>query len=651
MQSSRLSRALHRTLQLPLLGEFSLKALLVLVGTLAVSLAIWFGLDQHSVHIRLTLVTFVAAIAGWVFTRINDTYIALAAAMSFALAGLERPEDFFSSLGDSMVWLLLAAFFVAVAVRQSGLAQRLARAVAARARSVEGLFYALTAVIVVTAYFIPSTSGRAALMLPVFMAFASVLPRRVVTALAILFPVAILLSAVASLIGAGAHLITADVVVQMGGERLDFLRWMVLGTPLALVSSFASTWVILRLFLSPQERSQRLELAHQLKADAAPLKVSPSELYVLWVVLGLVGLWMTEELHGLNNTLVALLGAMAVTLPRLGNISFKEGLKGVEWNILLFMAATLELGEALVESGAAGLLVEGLFSTLQSSALSSPWAVAGLVILVSLTAHLVIVSRSARSTVLVPLVVVLAAGLGYNGTALAFISTAAAGFCLTLMVSAKPLGLYGQMERPTFTQSDLLRLSSVLLPLHAVILSVFAFLIWPAMGLSLERAKPYASPPPVWQALPPMFNPSPPPVQKPYLKPQPQKTKEPTVAQRITPPGSLQQRTNPNPSGTRPDPNPRSQTLLPNRSTVRPADPRPIARLRSISDARPVQRAPQAGARPNSQDSPLTPRAQPRPFEQTLQERQRSLRKQQLIEENQRRERERRALRRDRSGD
>ncbi len=468
----------------------SLRAFLGLLAVLAGVLLIWWGVEAESPQVRLALVVFVLAIGGWVFTRIDDTYIALAAATGLVLLGLEQPKGFFDSLGDSMIWLLLAAFFVATAVRQSGLAQRLAFALAARARSVQGLFYALSGVILITAFFIPSTSGRAALLLPVFTAFAAVLPPRGVRALALLFPTVILLSAVASLIGAGAHLITAEMILRMGGERLDFFRWMVLGTPLALASSLASTWVILHLFLSRQERLQSLEASPHL--PLAPSRLSPAERYMLVVLIGLVGLWMSEPLHRLDSTLVALLGAMVVTLPRFGIISFREGLKGVEWNILLFMAATLELGEALVRSGAAQALVEGAFEYAKNRGFEGSWALVGLVILLSLLSHLVIVSRSARSTVLVPLVVVLAGGAGYNSAALAFISTAAAGYCLSLMVSAKPLGLYGQMERPTFTQADLFRLSAVLLPLHGVLLGLFAFLIWPVMGLPLVNQPPQA---------------------------------------------------------------------------------------------------------------------------------------------------------------
>jgi solute carrier family 13 (sodium-dependent dicarboxylate transporter), member 2/3/5 len=126
------------------------------------TLGVWFGTDW-TVNARVTAIAFCLAIIGWVFTKINDTYIALGAAMLLALSGVNQPDAFFAALGDSMIWLLLAAFIVAAAVKASGLATRLASLVAARTRTVNGLFYALTFVIILTAFFIPSTSGRAAL--------------------------------------------------------------------------------------------------------------------------------------------------------------------------------------------------------------------------------------------------------------------------------------------------------------------------------------------------------------------------------------------------------------------------------------------------------------------------------------------------------
>lgn len=88
------------------------------------------------------------------------------------------------------------------------------------------------------------------------------------------------------------------------------------------------------------------------------------------------------------------------------------------------MAATLVLSEALIKSGAAEWLVHQMFiawgghNSLTSTSLVISVAV------ISLLAHLGITSCIARSSVLVPLVILLAVSLGYNATAFAFLSTA-----------------------------------------------------------------------------------------------------------------------------------------------------------------------------------------------------------------------------------
>jgi hypothetical protein len=59
---------------------------------------------------------------------------------------------------------------------------------------------------------------------------------------------------------------------------------------------------------------------------------------------------------------------LVVTLPRLELVPFKNALKAVEWNMLLFMAATLKLGDGLVESGAVELIVRNAFQSLDNAA-------------------------------------------------------------------------------------------------------------------------------------------------------------------------------------------------------------------------------------------------------------------------------------------
>jgi solute carrier family 13 (sodium-dependent dicarboxylate transporter), member 2/3/5 len=454
---------------------------------------VWRGIPQLDVAARGALIIFGITLGAWVFSRLEETVVALAALLALGLTGIIEPTAMFDSLGHSLIGLMLASFIIAAAANATGLSQGLATAVARRARSVEQLCYWLTAANLVTALFVPATSARAALMAPVFLALNRHFNEpRIGKVLALVFPTAILLSAAASLTGAGAHLLTADLVAQLGGERLDFLRWLTLGLPFALVSSFGSTWVILRLFLTEPERRQALTLESGWAnggETAIPEVSRPKQYYVLGVILAMIGLWATTGLHGLDNSLVAVLGALAVTWPGLGPISLKKGLKAVEWGLLLFLAAALELGESLVRTGAAEWLVGHLFTGL-SGLSGNALLLAGGVAVIGLLSHLAITSRSARAAILIPAVILFALSSGYNPAALAFSAAIASGYCLTFTVSAKPMALFAQLPTATYAPADLLRLSSVLLPLHFLLLLLFSWLIWPALGLELTVATP-----------------------------------------------------------------------------------------------------------------------------------------------------------------
>lgn len=131
-----------------------------------------FGLVSLDRPARAALILFGLAIIGWGLTRLDDTLVALLAALGMALWVFPMPDPVFAALGNDLVWLLIAAFILADALKRAGLADRIARLVAARARTPRALFHGLGLVMLATAFVVPSTSGRAALMIPVHAALA-----------------------------------------------------------------------------------------------------------------------------------------------------------------------------------------------------------------------------------------------------------------------------------------------------------------------------------------------------------------------------------------------------------------------------------------------------------------------------------------------
>ncbi|MFS8098924.1 anion permease [Lentzea alba] len=518
----------------------------------------------------LTLVVFGMAVLLWVCTPLDDTFVALAAVAALLLFGV-LPASSLAALGSSTTWLLIAAFVLAAGVTASGLPLRLASWLVGRARTVRGLAHLTALALLLTAFFVPSTSGRAALALPVCSALRTRLNSRVARALGVLFPSVILLTAVASLVGAGAHLITSSLLETATGQGIGFGWWLLLGVPLALVSAHVTAEIVLWRFttrsdrvapllavplgagsswesptvelpvrtlvpativasaLVPAARSEgrlqgvpcskyptrqrqfrTLELPPTPTASAttglrmfttatgasqltgpqtfttpmgSPQLAEPSRLNGSqqltrpeWTALALVLTvslaWLTEPRHHIRPEVIALAGAVVITAPRLGTTTMKRAFADIPWSLLLFMAATTMLGTALIDSGAGNLL----------AGLVSPTHLLPTVIVVSLLAHLVIQSRSARSSVLIPIVIPLAVTAGLNPVALAFASTAAAGFCHTLTSSAKPVALFSDAYRPR----DLLKLSALLAPVTAGLVFGFAVLVWPHLGLPLH---------------------------------------------------------------------------------------------------------------------------------------------------------------------
>ncbi|WP_234804082.1 SLC13 family permease [Ensifer adhaerens] len=466
-------------------GHMPVSQVRLLVGAMLVAFAavlIFLAADGLALPMRLSLMVFATTLICWTIFDLPETPVALAGAAALAVTGAVGEEAVYAALGNDIVWLMMAASVIAAVLQASGLVERLAFRLLARFRDVSRLFWVVTPTIFVTAFVIPSTSARAAIFMPVFLGLASTIGRPGITrALALLFPSVILLSAAASLTGAGAHLVAVDFIRRSGGEAPGFLGWALLAAPFALLTSLIACGLILRFFLDEADRHWRLNL------PAAPTEkraFSAQDKAILAVTAAIVAALATSDLHGIALPVVALVGALVLASEKISGMPFRKALKGVEWNLLLFLAGTLVIGEALLSTGTATELADRLISAFGQIGKPPAWLVVLLAIAVATFAHIVIASRTARATVLIPAVALPLAGFGVSPANLIMVTAIGSGFCQTLMVSAKPVALFGGMEPPAFSPSDLLRLAVMLALPFIALLALFALAIWPAVGLA-----------------------------------------------------------------------------------------------------------------------------------------------------------------------
>lgn len=449
---------------------------LITIAAIAVSL-------PHSLPIqgRLALFTFLVATIFWSTTKINAAYVALGSAILLVLTGAISQEQFFASMGSDVVWLMIGAFILGDAVKQTGLAARLTHMVVAKANNVANLFWLLTTVLIPLSFLIPSTSGRAAVTYPVFRSItAAIDDKQIRRALCLLMPTIILVSTIVSLTGAGSHLVANDLLEQIAKQEISFGQWVLYGLPFGVIASYLSCWVISRMFLKTRQLQQPLTLP-QLEMQSLSL----TEQKTLGITLLMLFLWLTETWHGLEIATVTIMGAMLLTMPKFGVIQWKNSVKAVSWNLIIFVAATLTLGRSLIQSGASQWIFDHIFHWSDVRSAQSSLIIFLVLAIISLTSHIYMTSHTARAAALVPPLLYLASSLNVNPVAVLFLSTLGMDYCLTFPVSSKALLVYQDLEEGGFRPKDLLRLSSVLIVIHLVLMVLFYYTWWRWVGLSL----------------------------------------------------------------------------------------------------------------------------------------------------------------------
>ena len=458
-----------------------LKPVFLLLGVIGIGVGVSL-IQDLAITGRLSLLIFGVTVIVWTFTSLNVSYVAVCAALVLVLTGVMRQAQMFDALGDEIIWLMIGAFILGEAIKQTGLAMRLTQFIVSRVRTVESLFWLMTVLVVPLSFLIPSTSGRAAVTLPVFRSVAGELRNAKTTrALSLLIPTVILVSTIVSLVGAGSHVIANELLIQMTQQHISFSQWALYGLPFGIAASLLSCWVIIHLFLDRRQRQQPIYLA---PINANQSSWTRSEWVASAIALGMLLLWLTENLHGIKLATVAIVGSILLAMPKFGVITWKVALNSVSWHLIMFVSAALVLGKSLIESGAAQWILDHTFRLSGLDSHGSQGIILVILTLITLTSHLYMTSHAARAVALVPALISLATTLHLNPVAVMFIGTLGMDYCLTMPVSSKALLVYQDDNSRTFSPQDLFCLSLVMLPLHLGLVILFYHTYWHWVGLS-----------------------------------------------------------------------------------------------------------------------------------------------------------------------
>lgn len=220
---------------------------------------------------------------------------------------------------------------------------------------------------------------------------------------------------IATPVGNGANIVALGYLRELAGIPVNFLTWMVVGVPAALMILPPAYLILVRVF--PPEEIDPEQAPPEVEAVVKPVGLTASEWKALSVFLLAVLLWLGDPLlsalTGITIPLeiVALGAAVALFLPGMKILTWKEAQRDVDWGGIVLIAAGLSLGMLIFETGAARWLAMLFFSPLGSLTLALRIFVA--VLSVELL-KIFFSSNTVTGVILTPMVIALAAALGLN---------------------------------------------------------------------------------------------------------------------------------------------------------------------------------------------------------------------------------------------
>lgn len=316
---------------------------------------------------------FLTTVAGLVLQPAPGGALVLSAVVLSALVGGLSITQALSGYGDPTVWLVMSAFFISRALINTGLARRIALAfVRMFGSSSLGICYALSASDLVLASVIPSNGARSGgVILPVARSIAELYGSKPGATAGLLG--SFLITAVYQSIcvtsamfytGQASNPLAAKMAAGTG-YTVTWTSWFLAGIIPGGVSLLLVPWVVMKVY--PPAIRKTPEAAEFARGELARMgRMSRSERILAAIFAGVCGLWITSSLHGLDITLTALLGAVALLAAGVLTWSEIQSERGA-WDLFVWYGGVVMLGRALNQANVStefARMVAGAFGSL-----------------------------------------------------------------------------------------------------------------------------------------------------------------------------------------------------------------------------------------------------------------------------------------------
>ena len=396
------------------------------------------------------------------------------------LTEIAAPRTAFAPFFHPAVVLIFGGFLIGRALSKYELDKRLALMILSKSSgSGSGLLITVMSVTAFLSMWISNTAS-AAIMIPIAIAVISRIRSgetrsKYGKALVLGVAYSATIGGVASLVGSPPNPLAATYINSFLGTEFTFMSWIPFGLPVVLIMlPIIWQWLMFRFKLprDVEEMSELKEVSEREYLKLGPMNAQQKLVVVVFVTV--VALWLTEGVHGISSSIVAVMGGLSLLGLRL--LDEKDVSSEINWSSLLILGSGIALGNAMISTGLSSFLAFQMTALGVLPAMLVVVVVGGIAVLLTMVA-----SNTGAAVILIPIAIPLAVGLGIDPMLLIMVIAIGVSMDFALPTGTPPSTIaYSTGE----VEMDEMITTGLVLDLIAVlVLTIVVVWLWSMLGL------------------------------------------------------------------------------------------------------------------------------------------------------------------------
>jgi len=431
---------------------------------------------------KAALALFFLAATWWVTEVIPIGVTSIAIGVVQALFLIRPARVAFTDFMDPSVWFIFGSLVFGMVFTRTGLTRRLAYKMLSLVGERTSMIYLGCFAMTSSLTLVMAHTAVAATVFPLFLAIYALYteesePTRFGKGLFMGMAFVAGAGSIITLLGAARGAVAIGFFRDISGRSISFFELSYYMFPVGLVMTVL-LWAYFMLYYPPEKKTipGLRERVQSLYDRLGP--ISRNEIVAVVIVLSTIVVLSLRSfipaLEPLDKSAIILVATVLFFLFRVVSL---DDLEHTSWNIVLLFGGAMSIGLCLWQTGAAQWLAIRWLGLLHGT----HWLLFVLGVATFVLVMTNFIMNVAAIAITVPVALVIAPYVGVAPEVILFASLVAAGMPFLLLVGAAPNAIAYASNQ--FTPGEFLRAGIPASLMLIVVLAVFAWLIWPAMGM------------------------------------------------------------------------------------------------------------------------------------------------------------------------